>query len=226
MEQDLKRLISRINSARIKPLEIIAKDIHYPDFNKFTECFAQEIALQKIQAQKNITCIDLSKTSKKKTNLSYLIYNGKEFYFVQIDSQNITKPNKQASKIRREIREFEKKFKIESKGILYFTPFLMNGKKIRKVLQQEISPAFINLRYGKKVLERMAQEQDMNYQSPLIANLQYCQEDVDRCEEKEKVDILHYCSYEHHPKFMDKLQKKCRRCQDHQKFVKAKNVYI
>jgi len=107
--------------------------------------------------------------------------------------------------IRLESKEIQNKLGIKSEGFLYFIPFLLNGKKRRKILEKEIGVEFINLGAGSEFLSRRFKI--YNNRAPLRSS-------------KTKEQISPYCAFKWHPGLIKNRNNiKCGSCRHYREFV-------
>lgn len=220
-----KKIISKIESTKIDSHKQIALNV---PSETFVQDFSKEIVKQKINKNNSLTLLQNRLLSN--SNFPYMIYDGEDFYLVKIEPEKMEKENKKqiksyASKLKNDLERIEKAIKIKTKGIIYFTPFLLNGKKKRDVFSQNLPIRFVNLHYDENSLERRIEEN--KYDNWLYENAN--PENILKIKGTD-FKAFHYCKYNVHPgqlknNGLDKiieqeklLKEKCINCKHYEFF--------
>lgn len=200
-----KRLIMTLDSAKIPKQKEIIENLENVPRSQFRKEFTEAIVLEKIKnSGKNIRAFSIPYTTQEESNIPFAVHDGENFYFLKIESEKLdshkSEIRKHYGEINTDIKKAKKIMKVKVNNLIYATPFLINGKKIRDQLYRNLPVEFLNIRVDSNSLERKIKE----HQSVSDSN------------SPEDMELVQYCSYKGHPQFLNKedtkYKKNCSSC--------------
>ncbi|MBW3021208.1 hypothetical protein KY334_07975 [Candidatus Woesearchaeota archaeon] len=131
---NLKEMAIQLNQVKIDNIEDIAKKVTSDFFDNYMQNVANEVVRQKLE------------------NSSFYYEEDFGLFPYRIGGINVDIVHNEMDSSKSMVLRYTRKRK--GYDILLFTPFQMNGNKVRSVIERELSVSFVNLPYDYKSIER------------------------------------------------------------------------